>query len=289
MIEIYFYYTSSYPLFLFLKKFGLANRKIRVTIFPKKTGRPPTKKIIIDKIIELKLLNSSWGGQKIADELFKIGIKITKHTVLKYLEVYGLRTPPPFKKISWSEFINNHKFKIGLDFTSVIDVFGRQLFCLVILDLNLRELIYIRATTNPNAIWLKQQMLNAFDGQKVPEICICDNDAIFGNWFKIEMKKLLGIKVHHIPYRSPEKNGRVERVHRSIKEECFDSVVAINLNQFNRVAREYKYYYNNHRSHQGIDGKIPLKEKENLLDIQKHQVRNHLDGKIKSFELKIAA
>ena len=81
-------------------------------------------------------------------------------------------------------------------------------------------------------------MLNAFDGQKVPEICICDNDAIFGNWFKIEMRKLLGIKVHHTPYRSPEKNGRVERVNRTIKQECFDSVVAIILGQFNRVARE---------------------------------------------------
>jgi len=88
-----------------LKKFGLANRKIRVTIFPKKTGRPAKKQSIVDKIIELKLLNSSWGGQKIADELFKIGIKITKHKVLKYLEVYGLRTPPPFKTISWSEFL----------------------------------------------------------------------------------------------------------------------------------------------------------------------------------------
>ena len=105
LIEIYFYYTSSYPLILFLKKFGLANRKIRVTIFPKKTGRPAKKQSIVDKIIELKLLNSSWGGQKIADELFKIGIKITKHKVLKYLEVYGLRTPPPFKTISWSEFL----------------------------------------------------------------------------------------------------------------------------------------------------------------------------------------
>jgi len=289
LIEIYLYYTSSYPLVLFLKKVALANRKIRITIFPKTTGRPATDQFIVDKIIELKILNSTWGGQKIADELFKIGIKISKHTVLKYLEVYGLRTPPPLKTMRWSEFINNHKFKIGIDFTCILDLFGRQLFCFVILDLNLRELIHLRVTTNPNAIWLKQQMLNSFDGDRVPEICICDNDKIYGNWFKAEMEKLLGMKVHHIPFKTPMMNGRVERVHRSIKEECFDNVVPINLAQVNRVSRDYKHYFNNYRPHQGIDGKIPLKEKSEVDKIQNYQILDHLDGVISSFELENVA
>ena len=140
-------------------------------------------------------------------------------------------------------------------------------------------------TYNPNAIWLKQQMLNSFNGDKVPEVCICDNDKIYGNWFKLEMKELLGVKVHHIPYQSPKMNGRTERFNLSVKDECFDNVVPINLAQVNRVAREYKGYYNNHRPHQGLNGKIPLKSYNEFEKIQNYQILDHLDGMISSFEL----
>ena len=54
LAEIYLYYTSPYPLLLFMKKFSLANRKIKITLFPSKKGRPPIDQEIIDLILELK-------------------------------------------------------------------------------------------------------------------------------------------------------------------------------------------------------------------------------------------
>ncbi len=93
-----------------------------MTIFPKSNGRPPFDEEIIKLIIKLKKLNPAWGAQRISDELMKIGYKVSKPTVLKYLEINGLNNPTPYKGLNWSEFLSNHKFKITIDFTSLIDI-----------------------------------------------------------------------------------------------------------------------------------------------------------------------
>ena len=65
------------------------------------------------------------------------------------------------------------------------------------------------------------------------------------------------IKLKRIPYSSPEKNGRVERFHRSLKLEAFENLIPINLSQAQRICNQYKQYYNEHRPHQALSGKIP--------------------------------
>ena len=116
----------------------------------------------IHLILEMKKLNPTWGAQKISDELAKIGYKPCKKTVLKYLEFYGLNNHPPQQGLSWKEFINNHKFKIGIDFTSLISLMGRQFYILVMIPSDTKKLIFINVTYNPNLEWVKQQFRNAF-------------------------------------------------------------------------------------------------------------------------------
>ncbi len=101
-----------------MKKLALAHRKIRIIWAPKSRGRKPLDKETIDLILELKSLNPTWGAQKISDELGKIGYKVCKKTVLKYLEINGLNAPAPYKSLRWPEFLKNHKFKIGIHFNS---------------------------------------------------------------------------------------------------------------------------------------------------------------------------
>ena len=99
------------------------------------------------------------------------------------------------------------------------------------------------------------------------------------------LKDYFEIKLKRTPYKSPEKNGRVERFHLSLKKEAFDNVVPVNLNHAQRTCSRYKNYYNNFRPHQGISGKIPGRmhsesPSERVDFIQKE----HLGGKIVSFE-----
>jgi len=284
LIEIYFYYSSPYPLLVLMKRFALANRKIRITLFPKNIGRPLIDQKTIELIFRLKKLNPTWGAPKICDELKKIGIFHSRSTIAKYLEIYQL-TPAPNKNLSWNEFLGKHKFKIAIDFTCVISFFGKQLFVLVILEYDLRKLIFINVTSNPTADWVTQQFRNAFlDVDKYPTLCICDNDVLFGKWFENMMFSYFETKIKRIPFRRPDKNGRVERFHRSLKEEGIQNVVPIFESQLRRVCLDYQNYYNHFRPHQGISGQIPQKgeSKPKLVDHYYEQI--HLHGGITSLE-----
>ena len=218
----------------------------------------PLDKETIDLIIDLKRLNPKWGAQKISHELAKIGYQASKRTVLKYLEIYGLNVPTPTKIMTWSEFLHNHKFKIGVDFTSLISFMGHQLFIFVIIDLDSRKILCINVTYTPNSAWVIQQFKNTFyDLDQHPTLCICDRDQIFSGWFGQMMDDYFQIKIRQNPIKSPWKNGIVERFHLSLKNEVFDTIAPVTLNQVIRVCREYQRYFNYHQPHQGIGGAIP--------------------------------
>ena len=292
VIEIYIYFTSPYPLYILMKKISLANRKIRVLLSDKKNkGRPAVNAETIKLILELKKSNPTWGGQKISDELKKIGHKVSKKSVLKYLEIYGMSNPPPDRGMSWSDFLSNHKFKISIDFTSVITLAGDQLFILVMINLDTRELLWVNSTYSPHSEWIKQQFKNAFfDLDEYPTLCISDRDTIFGPWFKKAMKELFHIKLIYTPFKSPQYNGRCERFHRTLKEEALANIIAITPEQINRVCSKYQKYYNTHRPHQGLEGKIPTFSESFPKNVVDFSTKKHLHNAISSFEpVKIAA
>ena len=282
---LYLLHSTQHPP-IFLKQLSLANRALRILWAPPSPGKKPLDQDTIDLILEMKRLNPRWRGQKNSDELKKIGYRDCSVTVLKYLEIYGLHDPPMGKISSWKEFLSNHKFKISIDFTSVISMMGYQLFIFVMINLDTRKLIYINATYSPNLEWLKQQFRNAFfDMDEYPSLCICDRDQTFQGGFEKMLKDYFEVGLKRAPYKSPEKNGRVERFHLSLKKEAFDNVVPINLNHAQRICSEYKDYYNNFQPHQGISEKIPMKifsesPSERAGFIQKE----HLREKIVSFE-----
>ena len=191
---------------MILKKLSLLSRRLRIIWTPQTVGRKPLDKVTINLILELKKLNPTWGAQKISDELAKIGYEVSKKTVLKYLNIFGLSTPP-HKHLRWGEFIGSHKFKIGIDFTSLISITGHQLFIFVMIDLDTRELLYINPTYSPHLSWVSQQFKNAFFyHDHYPTLCICDNDSIFGRQFEKMLDRHFEIKLRRIPYNSPEKN-----------------------------------------------------------------------------------
>ena len=243
--EVYLYYASPYPIHILLKKFSLANRAIRVLWALPHRGRKPIDQETIDLILEMKKLNPTWGIEKISNELAIIGYHACPETVRKYLEIYGLHDPSHRSKLSWKEFLSNHKFKIAIDFTSLISLMGHQLYIFVMINLDIRKLITINTTYTPDREWVIQQFKNAFfDMAHYPTLCICDGDKVFQDSFKKRLKNYFGIKLRRIPFGCPQENGKIERFHLSLKSEGFSNVIPINLQQSQRICSEYKKYYN---------------------------------------------
>jgi len=89
-----------------------------------------------------------------------------------------------------------------------------------------------------------------------PEFGPRDSKQKQGHPFK-RMLIELGIKHRYTkPYR-PQTNGKVERFWRTLQEDLIREADYDNLEELKDELMQYLVYYNNHRPHQGIDGKVP--------------------------------
>ena len=78
-------------------------------------------------------------------------------------------------------------------------------------------------------------------------------------------------------YRSPWQNGYVERVIGSIRREFLDHVIVINENHLRKLLKEYFHYYNNQRTHLGLNKDSPESRDVHVIgEIDKVPVSNGL-------------
>jgi transposase InsO family protein len=56
----------------------------------------------------------------------------------------------------------------------------------------------------------------------------------------------------------PEGMGRVERFHRSLKEECLQFAEVESLEELQHLAERYRHFYNTQRPHQALGYKTPM-------------------------------
>jgi len=282
--EILAYLTNPYLGLVVLREVSKVNRELKI-LWIRRRGRKPLDPQLRALIIEMKRLNIRWGAQRISDELRKIGLSVSKRTVLKIFRKEGLIIPPPHRNMKWGHFLKNHDLCIGIDFTCVLDLFGSQYFIFVILDLKSRALLCINVTGHPTCEWVVQQFRNAFmDFDSDGGICIADRDGIFGTWLKPLLKSYFEMDLIRIPYHRPWYNGKVERFHRSLKEEALIDIVPITLGQIRTICWQYKAYYNEHRCHQGMSGKVPKRLTVPKTSNFSYSKCSHLNGKIVSFE-----
>src|SRR5829696_7535660 len=95
--------------------------------------------------------NPLWGAERIQGELLKLNIKVSKRTIQKYMR-QGQVKPPRSRSSSqnWSTFLKNHADQVwACDFLPVTDIFFRQLYAFVIMELGSREIIQVGVTAHP--------------------------------------------------------------------------------------------------------------------------------------------
>jgi putative transposase len=103
----------------------------------------------------MALNNRLWGAECIRRELLKLGIRVSKRTIQKY--VRQERMNPPSQ--TWSTFLHNHVHEIwACGFLPVTDLFLRSLFALFIMDLQSRKVMHVGVTRHPTDAWVAQQL-----------------------------------------------------------------------------------------------------------------------------------
>ena len=220
-------------------------------------GRKP--KIPEETILLIKRMaseNRLWGAERIQGELLKLNIKVSKRTIHKYLPQ---AKPARSSTQNWSTFLKNHSHQIwACDFLPVNDIFFRQLYAFVIMELSSRKIVHIGVTAHPTDEWTAQPLREATPFEQRPKYLLRDNDAKFGSHFK-QVAEGAGIKVLKTPVKAPKANANCERLMGPIRREVLDHFLIFNERHLKRVLQEFVSYYNTCRPHQGIGQAIPIK------------------------------
>jgi hypothetical protein len=88
-----------------------------------------------------------WGAERIQGELGKLGVRVSKRTIQKYLR--GARPPRPSGQ-SWASFLGNHSAEIwACDFLQLTDLLFRPVFAFFIVELGSRRVVHAGVTRAP--------------------------------------------------------------------------------------------------------------------------------------------
>lgn len=179
------------------------------------------------------------------------------NTIAKYLP--NIRNTPTNKQLdSWKTFIHNHLSETwAMDFVTVPTIKMEILYVFVIIHHKTRKIIQFGVTKNPNSSWVKQQLRNATPYGQKPKYLIHDNDPVFRSREIQDFLKITGIRSKPTSYRSPWQNAYVERVNGTLRREVLDYLIPLHDTHLEKKLAEYILYYNNDRTHQGINRKTP--------------------------------
>src|SRR6266849_6777975 len=198
--------------------------------------------------------NRLWGAERIRRELLKLGKRVCKRTIQKYMR--NVRTQQP-RGQKWSTFLRTHASQIwACDFLQVTDLFFRPLFAFFIIELKSRKVIHVGVTRSPTDSWVAQQLREATPYGQAPKYLIRDNDSKFGSCFA-RVAKTSSIKILKTPVHAPRANAVCERFLRSVRQECLDHLLILQEKQLQRALNDYVAYFNRARPHQGIAQQIP--------------------------------
>ena len=244
----------------------------------RKPGRPKTDAEIRELILTLARENS-WGYSKILGELKKLGISVSRSTVVNILKEAGFDTSPTRGKGTWSEFLKRHRETLwASDFLSVKSMTTKgfvDLFILFFIHPGTRRVIVSGMTTNPDSAWMKQQARNVTGdirdlGFPTPEVLIIDCDSKY-TWEFDAIFESEGTNVRRVGPRAPNLNAYAERFVQTLRTECLDHFVVFGEKHLRHILSEFLAYYHDERPHQNLGNAPPCRQEETILPFVKDQ------------------
>jgi putative transposase len=198
--------------------------------------------------------NPTWGAPRIHGELLKLGFNLSEPTVSRWLR-RAPRTPDPAQR--WLTFLRNHREAIAaMDFFTVPPLTFGVLYCFFVIGHDRRKILRFQVTRNPSALWIVQQMREAWAYAPAHRFLLFDHDSKFGKDV-VSAAKGMGSRPVRTALRSPWQNGVAERWVGSCRRDVLDHVIVLNERHLKRLMAEYVCYYHEDRTHLGLAKDTP--------------------------------
>ena len=166
----------------------------------RKCGRKRISKQVRELIFRMAEENSTWGAPRIHGELLKLGFQISERTVSRWMKRVPRNLDPARR---WLAFLRNHREAIAsMDFFTVPTFTFGILYCFFVVAHDRRRILHCNVTRYPTALWIAQQLREAFPYDTKCKYLIYDRDAKFGSQVS-EMVAWLNLKTVRTSFRSP--------------------------------------------------------------------------------------
>jgi hypothetical protein len=217
-------------------------------------GRKPVSKHVRALIFSMAAENPTWGVPRIHGELLKLGFDLSEPTVARWLR-RAPRTPDPAQR--WLTFLRNHREAIAaMDFFTVPTLTFGVLYCFFVIAHDRRKVLRCNVTRNPSAVWIVQQLREAWPYAPAHRFLLFDHDSKFGKEV-VSSAKAMGSEPVRTAFRSPWQNGVAERWVGSCRRDMLDHVIVLNERHLKRLMTEYVRYYHQDRTHLGLAKDTP--------------------------------
>lgn len=218
------------------------------------SGRKRIDKQLQDLIFQMVSENPTWGAPQVHGQLLKLGFDISERTVSRWMQ----RAPKdPKPALRWKAFLQNHREAIAaMDFFTVPTITFGVFYCFFVIAHDRRRILHINATRHPTALWVTQQLREAFPYDTSCKYLVYDRDAKFGEQVN-EAITSLALQPVRTSFRSPWQNGIAERWVASCRQDLRDHVIVLNERHLKRLLCEYVHYFHHDRTHLGLQKDTP--------------------------------
>jgi len=225
----------------------------------RRPGRPPLTEDIQALVVRLARENPHWGSRKIQGEVLKLGLKVSRSTVVRLLRRQALGPVPNNRRsLTGSRFLSQYKDLIwATDFFTVTTARLHTFYVLFFMELRRRRLLLVNVTEHPRPEWVVQKLRKlSVQHDHLPRFILHDRDAKFSEAFDVSAEAS-GIKILKSPARSPNLNAYAERWVRSVREECLDQIIVLNERHLRYVLKQYVEYFMKRRPNKGLKQQLP--------------------------------
>ena len=113
--------------------------------------------------------------------------------------------------------------------------------CFFVIGHDRRKILHFNVTRNPHALWIVQQLREAWAYQQPHRFLLFDRDAKFGADVFSAVREM-GSEPARTAFRSPWQNGVAERWVGSCRRDLLDHVIVLNERHLKRLMSSYLLY-----------------------------------------------
>lgn len=241
---------------------GLEDQSKRPKTSPKQTAEDVESQIVAIR------KEHFWGGRKIHAYLLQQGLtKVPAASTISDI----LRRHNLLEKTKSIETNAYHRFEHEspndlwqMDYKGHFALATGRCHPLTVLDDHSRFSLAIQACYNEQAQTVKTHLIELFEFYGLPKRINVDNGSPWGTQGRGDLTGLevwllkQGIRLSHSRPNHPQTNGKIERFHRSLKQEVLMRHSISQLSQAQSLFDAWRQVYNHERPHEALNQQTPV-------------------------------